>query len=359
MVGYSLRDRARTDLARLAASRLDGDGFRSEAAAILRRAIGADGWYSLLVDPGAGLPTRQLGENAIVGQSIRDFCLRHPELTGFPWQFPAGPVSVTSAVTGGDLARDAAWRETFGPAGMGDQIRVKLVADGMCWAQLHLHRDSDGRFFTTDDAALVAEVAPLLATRLRDGLLTTRFADVDDARAGDHLEPGTILLDEDLLVTASTPAAWSWVDRLGLVSPGGGEPLPTSVYAVATRVALSWARGADPPASAQARLQAADGRWTVVRAAPLIGAAAGYVITLEAARSQDMAPLLMRALSFTARERDVARLVVDGLSSSDIAQALFISVYTVRDHVKAIFGKAGVSRRQELIAVLAGDTRGR
>lgn len=164
-------------------------------------------------------------------------------------------------------------------------------------------------------------------------------------------------MDEELSVAASTPAAWDWIDRLGLVKPSDTEPLPGFIYAVATRVALSRACGAAPPPGIRARLQAADGRWTVVRVAPLIGAAGGYVITLEAARSEDLAPLLMRAWSLTAREREVARLVIDGLSSEDIAQALFISVHTVRDHVKAIFEKIGVSRRHDLIAALAGNAR--
>ena len=93
--------------------------------------------------------------------------------------------------------------------------------------------------------------------------------------------------------------------------------------------------------------------------APLTGASGGYVITVEAARSEDLAPLLMRAWSLTAREREVARLVIDGLSSEDIAQALFISVHTVRDHVKAIFEKTGVNRRHDLVAALAGNAHGR
>jgi DNA-binding CsgD family transcriptional regulator len=42
-----------------------------------------------------------------------------------------------------------------------------------------------------------------------------------------------------------------------------------------------------------------------------------------------------------------------------IARALFISVHTVRDHVKAILSKAGVSRRHDLIAVLAGNSQSR
>jgi DNA-binding CsgD family transcriptional regulator len=350
----SARDRARADLARLAAARLDNDGFRWEAAAVLRRAVGFDGWCWLLADPGARLATRGLGENVVVHQFIRRFSRRHPEASALPWERSARPVAVTSAVTGGDLARDPAWRDTFGPAGVGDYLSVPLMADGTCWAQLHLHRDSSAGFFSSDDAGFVAEVAPLLATRLRDGL-RTRLDDGGAAPHDDPAEPGTIIVDEELSVTSMTPAARDWIDRLGLMKPNDTEPLPGFIYSVAARVALSRARGTEPPPGARARLQAADGRWTVVRVAPLVGAAGGYVITLEAARSQDLAPLLMRAWSLTAREREVAQLVIDGLTSEDIAQALFISVHTARDHVKAIFAKTGVSRRQDLVAALTGN----
>jgi DNA-binding CsgD family transcriptional regulator len=356
MVANSARNRARTDLARLAGARLDNDGFRWEAAAILRRVIGFDGWCWLLADPGARLPTRDLGENVVVGQFIRRFSRSHPEAWAVPWERSAQPVAVTSVVTRGDLAKDPAWRETFGPAGVGDYMSAPLLADGTCWAQLHLHRDSSAEFFSADDAGLLAEVAPMLATRLRDGL-RTRLDDGDEAPRQDAAEPGTIIVDEELSVVAATPAAQDWIDRLGLMKPNDTEPLPGFIYSVATRAALSRARGAEPPPSARARLQSADGRWTVVRVAPLASPAGGYVITLEAARSEDLAPLLMRAWSLTAREREVAQLVIDGLSSEDIAQALFISVYTVRDHVKAIYAKTGVSRRQDLVAALTGNDR--
>lgn len=352
----SSKDRVRSELARLAAARLDNDGFRREAAAILRRAIGFDGWCWMLTDPGSRLPTRDLGENMIVDQAIRRFSLRHPDAWDGPQDRSAPrPVIVMSAVTGGHLARDLAWREMFGPAGVGDHMSAPLVADGMCWAQLHIHRDSSGEFFSADDAELIAGVAPMLAARIRDGLRASVPHHDTGGRNDPTQEPGTIVVDEELSLVAATRAAWDWIDRLGLVKPNEAEPLPGFIYAAASRVAISRARGAEPLPSARARLQAADGRWVVVRVAPLIGAADGYVITLEPARSEDLAPLLMRAWSLTAREREVARLLIDGLSSEDIAAVLFISVHTVRDHIKAIFGKTGVSRRQDLIAALAGD----
>lgn len=150
--------------------------------------------------------------------------------------------------------------------------------------------------------------------------------------------------------------------REALISLAGGEtdsdsfPLPGTVYAVATHVAASPQR---PQRPVRVRLRTAGGRWMVIRAAPLATGSrvpAGYAVTLEAAPAGDLAPLLMRAWGLTRREREVARLVIDGLSTEDMSAALFISVNTIRDHLKAIFGKVGVTRRQDLAAALTAGT---
>ena len=51
----------------------------------------------------------------------------------------------------------------------------------------------------------------------------------------------------------------------------------------------------------------------------------------------------------TEREREVVRLVSEGLSNKDIANRLCISSITVRHHLTSIFDKLGVSNRQKLL----------
>jgi DNA-binding NarL/FixJ family response regulator len=50
----------------------------------------------------------------------------------------------------------------------------------------------------------------------------------------------------------------------------------------------------------------------------------------------------------SAREMEVIALVVQGYKNRDIAQKLFISEKTVKNHLSAIFNKLGVSDRLEL-----------
>lgn len=55
--------------------------------------------------------------------------------------------------------------------------------------------------------------------------------------------------------------------------------------------------------------------------------------------------------TLSAREREVLQLMVRGLSRRDIAGALYISLNTVRTHVKAILAKLGVHASLEAVSV--------
>src|SRR5919204_1253026 len=58
--------------------------------------------------------------------------------------------------------------------------------------------------------------------------------------------------------------------------------------------------------------------------------------------------------SFTAREREVLNLLARGRSNSDIAQELFITNKTVKNHLSRIYEKIGVHSRAEAIALWLG-----
>ncbi|MFO7310854.1 MAG: response regulator transcription factor [Bacillota bacterium] len=55
-----------------------------------------------------------------------------------------------------------------------------------------------------------------------------------------------------------------------------------------------------------------------------------------------------RFADLSLRERDVLRLIAKGLSNHEIAQRLFISPHTVKNHVSRIYQKLGVDDRTKV-----------
>ncbi len=67
---------------------------------------------------------------------------------------------------------------------------------------------------------------------------------------------------------------------------------------------------------------------------------------------------LAKSTDFTERELDVLRLLAEGLTDREIAEAMCLSVTTVRYHVSNLIGKTGMNSRTELAvnAVQSGIT---
>jgi two-component system, NarL family, nitrate/nitrite response regulator NarL len=69
------------------------------------------------------------------------------------------------------------------------------------------------------------------------------------------------------------------------------------------------------------------------------------VISLRPLKIQDKVGMAR----LTARERDVVRLVADGMRNQEIANKLNLSEHTVRNYLIRIFDKLGISSRVELV----------
>jgi DNA-binding CsgD family transcriptional regulator len=86
---------------------------------------------------------------------------------------------------------------------------------------------------------------------------------------------------------------------------------------------------------------------------PFLGARAILVLgDLEAERRPPI-DILSEAFSLTAAEAKVASMVATGSSPEEIARDLQVSRETVRNQIKAIFGKTGTHRQNELAALVS------
>jgi hypothetical protein len=97
--------------------------------------------------------------------------------------------------------------------------------------------------------------------------------------------------------------------------------------------------------TARARVRTRRGTWLVCHASLLgdaDGVLTGVAVVIEPATAAEIAPIIVAAHDLTEREQQITGLIARGAGTAEIAGEPFLSVHTVRDHVKAIFAKVGV-----------------
>ena len=226
--------------------------------------------------------------------------------------------------------------EHLAAMGVGQELRMLLRHQRTGWGGAGLMRRAGAAEFSDTEQQFLRHVAPAITGAIRASLVRAVIGPsaIDSERQG----PAVVVVD-GVDVVEATPAARRWLDHLGAVDRGHG-PVPSVLAAVA--VAATNGR------TVAQRARAADGTWLVVRGAPLGGTRG--IVTIDEAGPPDVVAILGAALGLTEREAAVVVEVLRGASTKEIAGALHLSAYTVQDHLKAVFDKAGVNSRRELIA---------
>jgi DNA-binding CsgD family transcriptional regulator len=341
------RERTHERLVELCHSGLDVPGFFDEAGRLVRRIVPFDGFCSLTLDPATLLPTSHFTHNSMRPEDVPRLAeneYAHEDFNKIAALARAPrPAGVLSAATEGVLTRSARYREILSANGFGDELRLTALDESGCWACFAFYRAEGEAEFEGADADFVAGLAKVLAEGVRRSILLAAAPTEEGPDA-----PGLILLRSGGEIEAITPAAERWLRELITPAPAPGR-LPQIVNAVAYR-ALLVAEGGEE-GMARARVPTASGRWIVLHGS-LVGdpAERRLAVIIEPARSPEIAPLIVEAYGLSEREREVTRLVIQGLSTSEIAGALHLSPYTVQDHLKSIFEKLDVHSRREVAA---------
>ena len=340
---------------RVCRAQVDGETLRYEVVPLLRQAIPFDAWCWSLVDPETLISFEGLAQGPFqTRDQIHIFRLDNQakeKVSIFTLSQGRSQPSRLSTRTGGDFSRSRLWEEVYRPNGLGDEMRVALTTDGACWGILLLYRVHSARWFSDEEAALLHRLVRPLATRLRQALVVPERVSLEaSAGAG----PGVVILGPDLATLTMTPLAQHWLAQVWPYWVQDQRLLPPTVPALVARLATIEQTHLPERWAPRVRVRALNGDWFVLQVErfagfPMPGAIA---LTIQPALPSQMLPLLLQTFALTRRERELTTFVLQGCSTAEIAAELHISAYTVQEHLKAIFSKAGVGSRRELVARL-------
>jgi len=325
---------------------LDAQELLLQAGRIIDRVVPSDGYFLGATDPETSLC---IGAGVVqdlpleMCQPTWDHEFLVPDFMKFRDIGRSGRyVADVHEETGGNPDRSARWREVLAPQGFASEVRATFTTGDSMWGVAQIDRLGDAPRFSDPEKAWLAQASPLIAQGLRRAMV----AHVPGAPCGRG--PGVLLLDAECNIVSATSEAAAWLDEIEGVPAGLPVPLEASSYA--SRVRAATEEGPVPTA----RIRTRNGMWLLMHGSLLDGTDQ-LALVIEPAKAADVAPLIVEAYGLSQREVDVTKLIARGLGTSEIAASLFLSPHTVRDHVKAVFEKVGVSSRGELVAKVFAD----
>jgi DNA-binding CsgD family transcriptional regulator len=336
----------RLPFARLLHRGLDLPSYFEAADRTLARLVPFEASCWLSLDPATLLPTshfsREYGFDQLLLLAANEF-LEDDENRFADLARTDPSVDTLHRATDGHPERSRRHTAILTPHGFGDGDELRAVfRDGdETWGAVAIHRRTGT--FTGREIGLVRDVGAVIANGIRRAILLGALSAEREPEP-----PGLVLLDADDAIDTVSPAASVWLAELFDTTAATSE-IPLVLASVAHQARQAGAGESAELASVRAPRR--SGGWLRLDAS-LLADGRRVAVMISAAREPEVADLIARTYGLTAREREVTRLTMLGLSTREMAARLHLSPYTVQDHLKSIFDKVDVRTRRELVAQL-------
>lgn len=328
------------------------DGFLAELSRQLCRIVPFEASFWAGTDPGTLLaisPSRienldELGCDAFwEGEYLVEDFIRFSTLAR-----SEQPAASLFRATDGHPARSHRYRGLIERQSLGDELRGVFRSGRAAWGFVSLYRGDGDQPFSPAEERLLARLSTTIGDTFRRSALLRpdRALDPPDA-------PGLLMFDRTGKLELLNAPAEAWLRELPV---SRFHEKPTEMLNVVTR-ARAIAAGHDS-GDARVRVLGQTGRWLVIHAFALLegGVDSGKVaLVIEPAKAAEIAPIITEAYQLGPREQQVTSLVARGLSTNEIAAQLSLSAHTVRDYLKQVFEKVGVTTRGELVAKIFAE----
>jgi DNA-binding CsgD family transcriptional regulator len=258
------------------------------------------------------------------------------------------------------------YRYIFAPEHLVEGASLGFDDNGTVHSGFEIYKNEEQGFVTPQDIQILSDLRPWIGGALRRVLI------FEQAKALSLISPQiqaqapvVMILSWNLEILFAPEealnhcASWNFgIEKARYLKPRQSYRLPAVFRATCEDLREQWLNSGCPDSTPKADLKAENGRLLAHIAMQNIGnrrlQQIGFVIRLERASGPSTDVLSRDTLlaRLTPSEREVARLIVEGLTNSEIGLRLNRSAYTVRNQLASIFAKSRVMSRARLAALL-------
>lgn len=266
-------------------------------------------------------------------------------------------MTTSNVVSFGDLIKSEYYNDFLKPQSIHYQMAIQLRSGGQLLGTMALFRSKHEKNFSPRENTKSELLASQLAGALEKSIFidkVNKSKEIINSICPDLPYKGIIVLDESLepvyineeareTISSLTEKKELWEDSL--------FPLPKELYIQCKLLTECSKQGEDSSTSRETKILNKSTGQTTSTNLRLINYSRDsglYMICMNQDESGTLLSKHLKKFGLTRRELEVTGLVCEGFKNSEIGKKLFISEYTVENHLRSIYEKLEVKNRTSM-----------